>query len=87
MKYIDGRSCKYSAWNNDANEGTSAMIGKNSDSGNSQGTGNNSFTTISGLNALLNGINTGVPTSTYIWQAGGDSNTYPKLVPRPSSGN
>ena len=85
--YIDGRSCKYSAWNNDANEGTSAMIGKNSDSGNSQGTGNNSFTTISGLNALLNGINTGVPTSTYIWQAGGDSNTYPKLVPRPSSGN
>lgn len=85
--YIDGRSCKYSAWNNDANEGTSAMIGKNSDSGNSQGTGNNSFTTISGLNALLNGINTGVPSSTYIWQSGDGGNTYPKLVQRTPAGN
>lgn len=82
-----GSDCTYSAWNSGSSEGTSAMIGKNLDNGNSQGTGNNSFTTIDGLNALLPGINTGVPTSTYIWQAGGDSNTYPKLVPRSSSGN
>lgn len=82
-----GPDCTYSAWNSGSSEGTSAMIGKNLDNGNSQGTGNNSFSTIDGLNALLNDINSGVPTSTYIWQAGGDSNTYPKLVPRSSSGN
>ena len=82
-----GSDCTYSAWNSGSSEGTSAMIGKNLDNGNSQGTDNNSFTTIDGLNTQLPGINTGVPTSTYIWQAGGDSNTYPKLVPRLSSGN
>ncbi|WP_455627726.1 DUF6562 domain-containing protein [Parabacteroides chinchillae] len=82
---IDGADCKYSAWNNDPNGGISEMIGKNLD--NSNPTACNSFTTIEGLNSLLNGINDGVPSSTYIWQAGDDGNTYPKLVPRPSSGN
>ena len=84
---INGADCKYSAWNNDSSEGTSAMIGKNGATDGSTGTGNNSFTTIDGLNALLNDINSGVPGSTYIWQAGGDGNTYPKLVLRSSSGN
>lgn len=83
---INGNNCKYSAWNN-SSEGTSNMIGNNADTGNSQGKGNSSFTNISGLNALLSGINTGVSSSTYIWQAGGDGNTYPKLVPRTPAGN
>lgn len=82
---IDGDNCTYSAWNNDSSDGTSDMIGKNKD--NSSSTVCNSFTTINGLNALLNDINDGVPSSTYIWQAGDGGNTYPKLVPRPSSGN
>jgi hypothetical protein len=82
-----GSDCTYSAWNSGSSEGTSAMIGKNLDNGNSQGTGNKSFTTISELNALLSGINNGVPSSTYIWEAGGDGNTYPKLVKRSSAGN
>lgn len=84
---IYGPYCKYSAWNNDSSKGTSAMIGKNSDTDNSQGTGNNSFTGISGLNKLLSGINDGVPNSTYIWQAGNSDTAYPTLVKRQSSGN
>lgn len=84
---IYGDDCEYSAWNNDSSGGTSNMIGKNADTQNNQGTGNNSFTTISGLNALLNGINSGVPTSTYIWQAGSGGTDYPILVPRTPAGN
>lgn len=78
-----GPDCKYSAWNSDSSEGTSAIIGKNTDSGNGQGVGNNGFTNITGLNNVLRGINDGVPGSTYIWQAGA-SGAYPILVPRPS---
>lgn len=83
--YIDGSDCKYSAWNNASSEGTSVMIGKNRDD--SSPTACNSFTTISGLNDLLPDINSNVPGSTYIWQAGSDSNAYPKLVLRQSPGN
>lgn len=79
--------CEYSAWNNNSSEGTSDMIGKNLDSGNSQGTGNNSFTNITGLNALLNGINSGVSSSTYIWQEGSAGTDYPILVKRTPAGN
>lgn len=79
--------CKYSAWNNASNEGTSEIIGKRLIFDDSSPTACNSFTTISGLNALLNGINSGVPSSTYIWQSGDGGNAYPILVPRPSSGN
>ncbi|WP_099464263.1 hypothetical protein [Parabacteroides provencensis] len=82
-----GSDCKYSAWNNASNEGTSNMIGKNADTNSSTGTGNNSFTNISELNALLSGINTGVPNSTYIWQAGDGGTDYPKLVQRTPAGN
>ena len=82
---IEGSDCKYSAWNNDPNGGISDMIGKNDN--NSSSTACYSFTNISGLNALLSGINNGVPSSTYIWEAGGDGNTYPKLVKRSSAGN
>ena len=83
--HIDGDNCTYSAWNNDSSKGTSAMIGRNKN--NSSSTACNSFTNISGLNNLLSGINAGVSSSTYIWQAGGDGNTYPKLVLRTSAGN
>lgn len=82
---IEGSDCKYSAWNNDPNGGISDMIGKNDN--NSSSTACYSFTNISELNALLSGINNGVPSSTYIWEAGGDGNTYPKLVKRSSAGN
>ena len=82
---MKGEDCTYSAWNNDSSDGTSDMIGKNRN--NSSSTACNSFTNISELNALLSGINTGVPSSTYIWEAGGDGNTYPKLVKRSSAGN
>lgn len=84
---IYGPDCTYSAWNNDSSDGTSDMIGNNADTQNRPGTGNNSFTNISALNALLNGINTGVPTSTYIWQAGGGGTDYPILVKRTPAGN
>lgn len=80
-----GPGCKYSAWNNDSSDGTSNMIGKNTDTG--TGTGNNSFTDISGLNALLSDINTGVSSSTYIWQAGSGGTDYPILVKRTPAGN
>ncbi|WP_347023833.1 DUF6562 domain-containing protein [Bacteroides fragilis] len=76
-----GPSCKYSAWNNDSNKGTSNMIDKNDEKDGKTGTGNNSFTDISGLNSLLSGINDGVSESTYIWQAGDSGSDYPKLVP------
>lgn len=79
---INGKNCSYSAWNNDSSGGTSDMIGKNSSSDGSVGTGNNSFTTISELNNLLSGINNGVSESTYTWQAGDSGTDYPKLVPR-----
>ena len=82
---MNGEDCTYSAWNNDSSDGTSDMIGKNRN--NSSSTACNSFTNISELNALLSGINNGVPSSTYIWEAGGDGNTYPKLVKRSSAGN
>ena len=82
---MKGEDCTYSAWNNDSSDGTSDMIGKNRN--NSSSTACNSFTNISELNALLSGINNGVPSSTYIWEAGGDGNTYPKLVKRSSAGN
>lgn len=84
---IDGDNCTYSAWNSDSSEGTSAMIGKNLDNGNSQGTGNNGFTNISGLNNLLSGINDGVSNSTYIWQAGSTGTDYPILVKRTPARN
>lgn len=79
---INGKKCSYSAWNNDSSGGTSGMIGKNSSSDGSVGTGNNGFTNISALNALLDGINNGVSESTYIWQAGGSDTAYPTLVQR-----
>lgn len=79
---INGSKCTYSAWNNDSSEGTSAMIGKNSSIDGSVGTGNNSFTTINGLNDLLSNINNGVSESTYKWQTGDSGTDYPKLVPR-----
>ena len=82
---IDGDNCTYSAWNNDSSDGTSDMIGKNKN--NSSSTACNSFTNISGLNNLLSGINDGVPTSTYIWQAGSTGTDYPILVPRTPTGN
>lgn len=80
--YINGRNCKYSAWNSDSSGGTSDMIGKNSNTDGSVGTGNTGFTTISALNALLEGINNGVSESTYKWQAGDNGTDYPKLVQR-----
>lgn len=43
---------------------------------------NNSYTDIAGLNALLDGINAGVPDSEFIWQAGAAATDYPVLVPR-----
>lgn len=79
--------CTYSAWNNNSSDGTSDMIGNNADTQNRPGTGNNSFTTISGLNNLLSGINIGVPGSTYIWQAGSGGTDYPILVKRTPAGN
>lgn len=82
---IDGKECKCSAWNNDSSEGTSDMIGKNYDS--SASTECSPFTSISELNALLNNINDKVSGSTYVWQAGGDGNTYPKLVQHTPAGN
>lgn len=82
-----GPDCKYSAWNSDSSNGTSDMIGNNADTQNRPGTGNNSFTTISGLNNLLSGINAGVSTSTYIWQAGSAETDYPILVKRTPAGN
>lgn len=57
------------------------MIDKNDEKDGKTGTGNNSFTDISGLNSLLSGINDGVSESTYIWQAGDSGSDYPKLVP------
>lgn len=84
---IYGPDCTYSAWNNNSSEGISAMIGKNADTQNRPGTGNNSFTTISGLNALLSDINAGVSSSTYIWQAGSGGTDYPILVKRTPAGN
>ena len=81
--YINGTNCKYSAWNSDSNSGgTSDMIGKNSDTGGSTGTGNNPFTSIAELNNLLDDINRDVSNSTYIWQAGSTGTDYPILVPR-----
>lgn len=85
--YTYGPYCEYSAWNSDSSGGTTDMIGKNSNSISSGGTGNNNFTDISGLNKLLSGINDGVPNSTYIWQAGNSDTAYPTLVKRQSSGN
>lgn len=82
-----GPRCKYSAWNNDSNKGTSNMIGKNDETDGKTGTGNNNFTDISGLNKLLSGINDNVSGSTYIWQAGNSDTAYPTLVKRQSSGN
>lgn len=79
---IYGNSCNYSAWNSDSNSGgTSDMIGKNETTSGAPAKGNNSFTSISTLNGLLNGINNGVTTSTYKWQAGTGTD-YPILVPR-----
>ena len=78
-----GNTCNYSAWNSDSNSGgTSDMIGKNSDTGGSTGTGNNPFTSIAELNNLLDDINRDVSNSTYIWQAGSTGTDYPILVPR-----
>ena len=79
---IYGNSCNYSAWNSDSNSGgTSDMIGKNETTSGAPAKGNNSFTSISTLNGLLDGINNGVTTSTYKWQAGTGTD-YPILVPR-----
>ena len=58
------------------------MIGKNETTSGAPAKGNNSFTSISTLNGLLSGINNGVTTSTYIWQAGNGGTDYPILVPR-----
>lgn len=85
--HANGTDCTYSAWNSDSSNGTADMIGKNEDSQGSQGKGNNSFTTISGLNDLLSGINDGVSGSTYIWQAGSTDTDYPVLVQRTPVGN
>ena len=63
------------------------MIGKNSDTGGSTGKGNKPFTSITELNGLLSGINNGVSTSTYIWQAGSTGTDYPILVKRTPAGN
>ena len=82
---MKGEDCTYSAWNNDSSDGTSDMIGKNRN--NSSSTACNSFTNISELNALLSGINTGVSSSDYIWQAGSGGTDYPILVPRTPAGN
>lgn len=82
---IDGDNCTYSAWNNDSSDGTSDMIGKNKN--NSSSTACNSFTTINGLNGLFSGINAGVSSSTYIWQAGSGGTDYPILVKRTPAGN
>lgn len=83
-----GTNCKYSAWNSaPTSGGTADMIGKNDDTGGSTGKGNKSFTTISGLNDLLSGINDGVSGSTYIWQAGSTDTDYPVLVQRTPVGN
>lgn len=78
-----GPNCEYSAWNSDSNSGgTSDMIGKNENTSGETGTGNNPFTSITELNNLLDGINSGVTASTYIWQAGNGGTDYPILVPR-----
>lgn len=82
---MKGEDCTYSAWNNDSSDGTSDMIGKNRN--NSSSTACNSFTNISGLNNLLSGINAGVSSSTYIWQAGSGGTDYPILVKRTPAGN
>lgn len=75
--------CNYSAWNSDSNSGgTSAMIGKNSDTSGRTGKGNNPFTSITELNGLLDDINRDVSNSTYIWQAGSGGTDYPILVLR-----
>lgn len=58
------------------------MIGKNENTSGETGTGNNPFTSITELNNLLDGINSGVTASTYIWQAGSTGTDYPILVPR-----
>lgn len=80
---IYGNSCNYSAWNSDSNSGgTSVMIGKNETTSGAPAKGNNSFTSIITLNGLLDGINNGVTTSTYKWQAGSTGTDYPILVPR-----
>lgn len=83
--HIDGDNCTYSAWNNDSSDGTSDMIGRNKN--NSSSTACNSFTNISGLNNLLSGINAGVSSSTYIWQAGSGGTDYPILVKRTPARN
>ena len=82
---INGKDCSYSAWNNASSGGTSDMIGKNYN--NSASTECKSFTTISELNNQLSDINSSVSESTYVWQAGGGGNTYPKLVKRTPAGN
>lgn len=82
--YIEGTNCEYSAWNSGE---TSNMIGKNANAEGGTGSGNNSFTSISELNGLLDGINNGVSESTYIWEAGSGGTVYPKLVKRTPAGN
>lgn len=73
---IGADNISYSAWNSDPNNGgTSAMVGKNISG---EATATNSFTDITGLNALLSDINDGVPASAYVWVAAEGSN-YPKL--------
>lgn len=80
---IYGTNCIYSAWNSDSNNGgTADMIGKNTHDNGSTGTGNNGFTSISGLNNLLSGINSGASGSTYTWEAGAQDTDYPVLKPR-----
>lgn len=80
---ISDTDCKYSAWNSDSNsEGTSDMVGKNANTSGAPAKGNNPFTSITELNGLLDGINNGVTTSTYKWQAGSTGTDYPILVPR-----
>lgn len=80
---INGTKCTYSAWNSDSNNGgTADMIGKNTKTDGSTGTGNNSFTSISALNDLLSGINSGASGSTYTWEAGAQNTDYPVLKPR-----
>lgn len=68
----------YSAWNSaKASQAYSVKTGITANA-----TAVNSYTTISELNALLDGINAGAPDSEYIWQANSDPDGYPILVKR-----
>ncbi len=74
--------CINSAWNSTL---TTDGIGKFSYG--SINNSNNSFTDISGLNALLSDMNNSVAESTYVWQADSGDTACPTLVLRTPAGN